>query len=98
MRSAVFKPGEREVGLGAAEHRARQDEALGVAVLCLALDLRAARIAEPEQLRGLVERFADRIVDRGAEPHVLADIEHRDDLGVAARGEEQAVGKLACRR
>ena len=65
-----------------------------VAVLRLALDLRPARIGEPEQLRGLVERFADRVVERGAEPHVLADVEHRDDLRVPAGGEEQAVGKL----
>ena len=63
-------------------------------MLRLALDLRPARIGEAEQLRGLVEGFADRVVDRGAEPHVFADIEHRDDLGVPAGGEEQAVGKL----
>ena len=30
---------------------------------------------------------------RGAEPHIIADAEHRDDLGVAAGGEEQAIGK-----
>jgi hypothetical protein len=93
MRSAVFQPGEREVGLGAAEHRARQDEALRLAALRLALDLRAARVGKAEQLRGLVEGFADRVVDRGAEAHVAADVEHCDDLRMAAGGEEQAIRK-----
>ena len=26
-------------------------------------------------------------------PHIVADAAHRDDLGVAAGGEEQAIGK-----
>ena len=55
------------------------------------LDLRAAGIAQPQELRGLVEGFADGVVDRGAEPNVFADAEHRDDLGVAAGSEEQAI-------
>ena len=77
----------------ASEHRPRQREARGIAGERLLLDLRAAGIAEPEQLRGLVEGFADGVVDGGAEPHVVADAEHRDDLGVPAGGEEQAIGK-----
>ena len=59
----------------------------------LLLDLRSAGIAEPQQLRGLVEGLADGVVERGAEPHIVADAAHGDDLGVAAGGEEQAIGK-----
>ncbi len=65
----------------------------GSPLLRLALDLRSARIAEAQQLRGLVEGFADRIVERRAEPHVFSDIEHGENLRMPAGGEEQAVGK-----
>ena len=88
-----LQPGEREIGVLAAVHRARQREAGGVAARRFLLDLRAARIAEAEQLRGLVEGLADGVVHGGAEPHVVADAAHGDDLGVAAGGEEQAIGK-----
>ena len=74
-------------------HRPRQRKARRVAARGLFLDLRAARIAEPEQLRGLVEGLADGVVHRGADAHVIADAAHGDDLGVAAGGEEQAIGK-----
>ena len=61
-------------------------------------DSRAARIAEAEQFRGLVEGLADGVVARGAEPDIIADAAHRDDLGVPAGGEKQAIGKCASRR
>ena len=88
-----LEPGQREIGVAPAAHRPRQEEAAAVAAGGLALDLRPAGIAEAEQLRGLVEGLADGVVARGAEPDIIADAAHRDDLGVAARGEEQAVGK-----
>ena len=88
-----LQAGEREVGILASVHRPRQREARGVAARRFLLDLRPARIAEPEQLRGLVEGLADGVVLRGAEPHVIADAAHGDDLGMAAGGEEQAIGK-----
>ena len=91
-----LEAGEREVGLGASEHRPRQREAARVAAQRLPLDLRSARITETEQLRDLVVGFADGIVDGGAEAHIVADVARRDDLGVAARGEEQAVGEFDC--
>ena len=62
------------------------------------LDLRSAGIAEAQQLRGLVEGLADGVVDGGAEQRVIADATHRHDLGVAAGGEEQAIGKRRRRR
>ena len=58
-----------------------------------ALDLRAARIGQPEHFCHLVEGLAHGVVDGGAEPHIVADADHGDDLGVTAGGEEQAIGK-----
>ena len=77
----------------APQHGPRQRHARGVAGARFALHLRPAGIGEAEQLRHLVEGLADGVVDGGAEPLVMADAEHRDDLGVAAGGEEQAIGK-----
>ena len=56
-------------------------------------DQRATRIAEAEELCGLVERLADRIIDRTAEAHVIADAAHGEDLGVPAGRQKQAIGK-----
>ena len=65
----------------------------GIAVGRLALDLRAARIGQAEELRDLVEGLAQRVVDRRAEPDVVADAAHGDELRVPAGGEEQEIGE-----
>ncbi len=57
------------------------------------LDQRPARIAEAEELCGLVESLADGVIDRAAEAHIIADAAHGEDLGVPAGGEKQAIGK-----
>ena len=88
-----LQAGQGKIGILAAAHRPRQREALGIAARRFLLDQRAARIAEAEQLCGLVEGFADRVVDRTAEPQIIADAAHAEDLGVAAGGEKQAIGK-----
>ena len=93
MRKAVFRPGQREVRLRAAEHGPRQVEALRIAAAGLALDLRPARIAEAEELGDLVEGLADGVVDGRAEANVIADAAHRDELRVPAGGEEEQVGE-----
>ena len=85
---------QRKVRVAAAVHRARQSKALRIAARRLLLHQRAAGIAEPEQFRGLVERLADGVVDRAAEPDIVADAAHREDLGVAAGGQKQAIGKI----
>ena len=92
-RSAVFRPESEKsaslrpcIGRGSAKRVASPRSGF-------LLDLRAARIAEAEQLGGLVEGLADGVVHGGAEPHVIADAAHGDDLGVAAGGEEQAIRK-----
>ena len=60
----------------------------------LLFDLRAARVAEPEELGGLVEGLADCVVHRRADLDVIADPAHRHDPGVAAGGEKQTIGEL----
>ena len=84
---------QREIGVGAAEHRPREGEPFGVAAAGGALDLRSAGIGQAEHLCHLVEGFAHGVVDGGAEPDIVADADHGDDLGVAAGGQEQAIGK-----
>ena len=64
-----------------------------VAILGALLDLRAAGIGQAQQLGGLVERFADGVIERRAEPLVVADAAHGHDLRVAAGREKQAIGK-----
>ena len=66
---------------------------MGVAVLRDALDRGAAGIAEPEQLGGLVERLARGIVDRGGEAAIIADALDQQQLAMAARHEQQQIGK-----
>ena len=63
-----LQPGEREVGGRPAEQRARQREAGRIALPRRRFDRRAAGIGQAEQLGGLVEGFADRVVHRRAEP------------------------------
>ncbi len=62
-----------------------------------ALDRGAARKAEPEQFRGLVESFAERVVDGGAEPLVAARSLDQQKLRVAARDQQQADRAGRCR-
>ena len=92
-----LQPRQRKVRLGPALHRPRQRKPRRISPHRFLLHLRAARIAQPQQLRGLVEGLADRVVLGGAEQRVVADPLHRDDLGVPAGGEEQAIGKLGAR-
>ncbi len=88
-----LQPGQRKIRIVTAGHRPRQGEPLGVAAGGLLLDQRAAGIAEAEELRGLVEGLADRVVDGAAEAQIIADATHGEDLGVAAGREKQAIGK-----
>src|SRR5262245_58289845 len=74
-------------------HRARQFEACQVAARGLSFDLWPPWVAKAKQFCGLVEGFADSVVLRGTETHILPDATHSEDLGVAAGGKEQAVRK-----
>ena len=94
-----FKPqgglqsGQREIRLRPAHQRPGQVEAFGIASSRLDFHMRAARIGQTQKLRHLVERLADRVVDGGAEAHVIADAAHRDELRMPARGEQQEIRK-----
>ena len=96
-RSAVLSPASEKCGSG------RPSIGRGSAMvarprLAASLDRRAAGIAEAEQLRGLVEGLAKRIVERRAEPLVVADVLDDEKLRVAARDEQQEIGEARGRR
>ena len=69
----ALEPGEGEMRLAAADHRAGQGHCSSVAYQRLAFDCRTARKAEAEDLGGFVERLAQRIVDCGGQAAVLAN-------------------------
>src|SRR3546814_13688232 len=58
-----------------------------------AFDRGAARIAEPEQFRRLVERFARGIVDRGGEAAIDTNAADQQQLAMPARDEQQQIGE-----
>ncbi len=89
-----FQAGEGEIAGVRTLQRPGQVEAPGVTLPRQPFHRRAARIAEAQHLRDLVERLADRIVDRGAEEAIATDALHRDQLAMPARDQEQQVGKL----
>ena len=74
-----LEPGEREVEPGHA--RDREGERLRVALAREPVDLGAARVAEAEQPRALVERLAGRVVERRPEHasyrRAVADVEQQ---------------------
>ena len=92
-RSAVFSPDSEKSASRRPVIGRGSEKRCGIAARRLLLDQRPAGIAEAEQFRRLVECLADRVVDRAAEPQVVADAAHAEDLGMAAGGEEQAIGK-----
>ncbi|ABA52958.1 hypothetical protein BURPS1710b_A0840 [Burkholderia pseudomallei 1710b] len=84
-----LQPAEAEVEIPRMKHRPRQHDRARGAGFREPRYLRPARIAEAEQLRGLVERFAGGIVERLAERLVDADVAHAHQLRMAARHEQR---------
>src|SRR5262245_22295303 len=84
---------QREVRLFASVHGTRQFEACRVTVGGLSFDLWAPWIAKTKQFCGLVEGFANGVVLRGAEAHIIPNATYSDDLGMAAGSKEQAIRK-----
>ena len=76
---------------GAAEHRARQLESPRIAERRSRLDRRAAGHRQPEQFRGLVEGFAERIVDRRREATVAANGLDQQQLRVPTRDKQHQI-------
>ena len=93
-RTAVLSPEkEKSQVLVPCNGRGRSNRS-GSPPCASALDGRAARVAEPQHLRDLVERLADRIVDGGAEQAVAADALDRDQLAMAAGDQQQEIGEV----
>ncbi len=88
-----LEAGEGEVGAGPVDEWTRQGEACRVAGLRRRFHRRPAGIGEAEELGGLVEGFAERIVDGGTEAAVAADVFYREELAVAAGDQQQQIGE-----
>jgi hypothetical protein len=63
-----------------------------VAANCGPFNLRAARIAEPEQACGLVEGLAGGVVDRATKPLEFERRPHVEERRMAAAGDESDAG------
>ena len=92
-RTAVFRPDSEKSALSRPAIGRGRAEALQVSIARALLHLGPAGIRQAEKFRGLVEGFADRIVECRAEPDVIADAAHGDDLRVSAGRQKQAIGK-----
>src|SRR5690348_7844974 len=68
-----LEPREGEIAAGPALERPRQRKPRAVAGLGRTLDRGPAWKSQAQQLRALVESFARRVVDGGAEPAIAAD-------------------------
>jgi hypothetical protein len=75
---------EAELQVATVQHGARQGKPVRVAAFRQFRHGRAARVAQAEELRGLVEGFAGGIVQGFAEQCVATDAIDAHDLGVAA--------------
>src|SRR5207244_1707760 len=79
---------EAEVEASALQRRAREPYGGRVATGGEPVDHRPARIAEAEELRGLVERLPDRVVAGAPEADVIAGCAREVEPRVAARDDE----------
>ena len=77
----------------ASRHRPRQRDAW-LSLRRFALDLGSSGIGQAQEFGSLVERFAQRIVERRAEALVVADALDDEKLGVSARNEQEQIGKV----
>ncbi len=86
-----FQSAETEIGVAGIQHAPRQGEARWIAIPGAALDLRPARVGEPEHFAHLVESLPGGIVNRPADDLVLADTIDQDEQGVASAHDERNV-------
>ena len=87
-----LQPGEREVEAGHAGDGER--EGLGIAVAGEPVELGAARVAEPQQPRALVERLAGGVVERRAEHLEARRLDDGEQERVPAAREEAGERRL----
>src|SRR5207237_1341257 len=81
--------GEREVTARAIQHRPWKRERLRASERRKLVDLGATWESQTKQLRDLVVGLARGIVARAAEPAIVADAAHTDQLAVAARDHQR---------
>ena len=93
-RTAVLRPEKEKSGFCRPSHRAGKIEPHRIAAERRLFDARAAGIGQAEQFGRLVEGFADGVVDRRAEPPIIADAVDRDELAMAAGDQQQQIGKV----
>ncbi len=77
-----FQPGEAEIQPWPVGHRAREDKAPFRSLRRHSGQHWAARVIQPQQLGGFVERFTGGVVDRLAQQFILANARHADQLGM----------------
>src|SRR5690606_35176343 len=77
--------------LGPAQHRARQGEAVSTTAKRGLLHGWSTGLRETEQLGRLVDGLAERIIDRGAETHVLTHALDQKELRMPAGDEQQDI-------
>jgi hypothetical protein len=87
-----LQPGEREVEAGHARHG--ESVGLRVASVCQAVEGGAARVAEAEQSRALVESLTRRVVEGRADRSVARVILDVEKDRMAAAGEQAEEGRF----
>lgn len=88
-----LEAGKRKIAAVAPFHGTRQIEPRGIARKGRLLHRRATGIAQAQHLGGFVEGLADRIVDGGAEPAVVADPFDHQQLAMTAGHQQQQIGE-----
>src|SRR6056297_4183663 len=79
-----FEPGKRHVAPLPIQQRTGKPQAAGISVSGLPLHARPARLRQPKQPRGLVERLARRVVDGAAKPGKIIRPAYDQELAMPA--------------
>ena len=85
---------EREVAPRPTLEWPGQDKAVRIALASGVFDRRAAGIAEPDQLCGLIESLSGRVVKRGAKASVKPDSSAYQELTVPAGDQQNKIGEI----
>ena len=94
LRGGRLQATEAEIEARSIEHRPRQGMAIRPALERQPLEVRASGIRQPQELRGLVESLARRIIDRLPEHPVIAEGTDIDQQGVSPGNQQGQERKL----
>ena len=89
-----LQTGKGEVHAGASQQGPRQRIGLGIAARGVNFHIRAAGIGQAQNLRGLVEGLAHRVVHGGAVKPIILDTGGGQQLAMTARNQKQQEGKI----